>query len=381
MSPQSIFILAPLTSALPYQHQTKNLSSLEDSMFSLNEARIEVDEKMEHFANLNNINFRMSNISILNWIFAHKDYNVAFVAYKHDLDESFDRYFFCINEDEIFERPILNISKLNELLKNIRRSDKKHSFCKNGQTKCCTTVITNKTKSKINDICDELILPFEKYHTKHFVFFYKGNIPGSRNHSWYIIAFDNELNTLQTEEITLYLCGHGLKTQKSLAYSNHNYCFVSFDIIDSSLATNDLLLLQEEYNFRFWYNKKLLKGEKWDDSTFSHIDYSLCAMFFISTNTLLSDRDNIYQEILRAMDMEKTCIIICIGFSKEKDFKNLLCQKIEKNTRYEEVLSYITNKNTILVLRSQREFAYKHHFSEESILVSRLRELGVLRNE
>ena len=66
---------------------------------------------------------------------------------------------------------------------------------------------------------------------------------------------------------------------------------------------------------------------------------------------------------------------------KEKDFKNLLCQKIEKNTRYEEVLSYITNKNTILVLRSQREFAYKHHFSEESILVSRLRELGVLRNE
>ena len=332
VSPQSIFILAPLTSALPYQHQIKNLSALEESMFAINEYRIEIDEKMEHFANLNNINLGMSNLSILNWLFAHKDYNVAFVAFKHDLDEAFDRYFFCMNEIEIFERPILNISRLNELLKNIRRSDKRHSFCRNGQTKCCTTIITNKSKSKVNDICAELILPFEKYHNKHFVFFYKGNISGSRNHSWYIIAFNNELNTLQTDEIALYLCGHGLKPKKRLAFSNHNYCFVSFDIIDSSLATNDLLLLQEDYNFRFWYNEKLLKGEQWDDSTFSYIDSSLCAMFFISNNTILSDKGGIYQEMLHAMDMKKLHIVICIGFSREKEFKSLLCQKIEKNT-------------------------------------------------
>lgn len=336
---------------------------------------------MEHFANLNNINLGMNNLSILNWLFAHKDYNVAFVAFKHDLDEAFDRYFFCMNENEILERPILNISRLNELLKNIHRSDKKHSFCRNGQTKCCTTVITNKSKLKINDICAELILPFEKYHNKHFVFFYKGNISGSRNHSWYIIAFNNELNTLQTDEIALYLCGHGLKPKKRLALSNYNYCFVSFDIMDSSLATNDLLLLQEDYNFRFWYNEKLSKGKQCDDSTFSHIDSSLCVMFFISIKTMLNDKGSIYQEMLHAMDMKKVCIVICIGFSREKEFKNLLCQKIEKNTRYEEVLSYVFNKNTILVLRSQKELAYKHHISEESILLSRLRELGVLRDE
>ena len=124
VSPQSIFILAPLTTALPYQHQTKNLSALEENLFSLNEFVIEEDEKIEHFASLNNSNFRTSNLSVLNWLFSRKDFNVTFVAYKHDLDELFDRYFFCTNEDEIFERPILNISRLNELLKNIRRSDK-----------------------------------------------------------------------------------------------------------------------------------------------------------------------------------------------------------------------------------------------------------------
>ena len=41
----------------------------------------------------------------------------------------------------------------------------------------------------------------------------------------------------------------------------------------------------------------------------------------------------------------------------------------------------MTNKNTILVLRSQKEYAYKHHIAENSMLVSRLRGLGVLRDE
>ena len=50
-------------------------------------------------------------------------------------------------------------------------------------------------------------------------------------------------------------------------------------------------------------------------------------------------------------------------------------------TRYEEVLSYMFNNNTILVLRDQKEFAYRHHISEESILILKLRELGVLRDE
>lgn len=381
VSPQSIFILAPLTSALPYQHQTKNLSTLEESMFSTNELRIEIDEKMEHFANLNNIIFGMNNSSILNWLFQHKDYDIAFVAFKHDLDEAFDRYFFCSNECEIFERPILNISRLNDLLRSIRRSDKKHPFCKNGQTKCCTTVITNKAKAKIYDICAELILPFEKYHNKHFIFFYKGSIAGNRNHSWYIVAFNNELNALQTEEITLYLCGHGLKPTKRLALSNQNYCFVSFDIVDFSLATNDLMILQEGYNFRFWYNKEVIEGNSLDDSAFSHIDNSLCVMFFISVNTTLSEKSRLYQEILRAMDKKKICFIICIGFSKEKEFSNLLCQKIGRNVRCEEVLSYMTNINTTLVLRSQKEFSFKQHITEESKFISDLRSLGVLRDE
>lgn len=379
VSPQSIFILAPVTSALPYQHQTKNLSKLEKSIFSVEKLRIKADKKMEYFANINNINFGMRNTSILNWLFQRKDYNVAFIAFKYDLDVSFDKYYFCLNETEIFERPIVNVEKLNQLIMNVDRSDKKHSVCKNGQTKCCTTFVKN--KQQINEICAELLLPFEKYYNKYFLFFYKGNIARSMNHTWYIIALNCELNELQIEEITLYLCGYELEPKLKLALAYQNYCFVSFDILDSSLAINDLLQLQEDYNFRFWYNKELLEGEKSNDDVLLRIDNANCVMFFISHNSIINEGSEIYQEIVYAMDKKKKCIVVSVNCSKKIEFENLLREKVEKNTRYENVLLYLTSDDTILVFRNQRELNYRKHIYDEKKLLSGLRKLGVLRDE
>lgn len=381
VSPQSIFILAPLTSALPYQHQIKNLSVLEENIFSPIKSRVEVDEKMEHFAILNNINFGMGNAATLEWLFQHKDYGVEFAAFKYDSDKAFDRYYLCLSESEIFERPIPNISRLNDLIISIRRSDKNHPFCRNRQSKCCTTVITNKSKQKIIDICVELMLPFEKYHNKHFVFFYKGNTAGNKNHTWYVIAFNHELNSLQTEEITLLLCGHGLKAKNKLAFSNHKYCFVSFDISDASLATNDLFHLQEDFDFRFWYNKELLRGKPWDDSIFSHIDNAQCVMFFISDETVFNEENGIYQEILHAFELGKKGIVVLIGFAKENEFKNSLSRMIGRGARYGDIFSYLTGSSIVSVLRSKKDFGYKQHIFEKSELVSRLKDLRVLRDE
>lgn len=381
VSPQSIFMLAPLTSAMPYQHQTKNLNALERSLFLSEMIRIDADEKMEHFADLNNINLGAVDRSILNWLFQRKEYGASFVAFKHDSDISFDRYCFCLNDSEIFERPILNIDKLNTLVSNVHRSYKAHSFCENGQTRCCTTIVTNEHRQQILNICSELMLPFEKYHNKHFVFFFKGKTAGNiNNHSWYIIALNNELSVVQAEELTLQLCGHGLSPKKKLALSNKNHCFIGFDIADVAVVKNDLLKMQEEYDFRFWYNKDVLEGKQWEDSTFLHLDTACCVMFCISADTLLGEESGTYKEILRSIDMGKICFVLPVGFNRKHDFENTLRRSIGKNCRSEEVLSYLTSDSTVFALRSQRGFDFKEHISEDSILVSRLRELGVLRD-
>jgi len=382
ISPQSIFLLAPLTSAIPYQHQTKSLNALEESIFSSEMKKINIEEKMECFTDLNDIGIGAVDGDVLKWLFGRKEFDISFIACKYDSDITFDRYCFSTNGSEIFERPILNIDRLNFLItKKILRTNKAHEICKNGQAHCCTTIVSDDKKKYILEICAELMLPYEKNHDKHFVFFYKGKTGGKRsNHSWYIIALNNEPNVLQAEEITLKLCGHNLQPKRKLAQSTQNHCFVGFDISDGAVATNDLFSLQEGHDFRCWYNREMLWSGIWTESALKHLDSARCIMCFISTDTMLSEQSGVYKEILYSFDKKLPCIIVAVGFINKQDFETALLRKIMGNNRYKDVQSYLLSEDTLAVFRQQKGFNIQEHLSEDGVLLSKLKEFGVMRD-
>lgn len=381
ISPQSIFLLAPLTTAIPYQHQMENLSRLEDSLYSIEKMQIDPNEKMYNFEDLNEIGPDTTDVTNIKWLFSHREYDVAFVAYKWNSEISFDRYRFCISDANVYERPIINVSKVNGLIGNVRRANKIHSYCRNGQQSCCTTVITGTNEKTIKSLCAELMIPLEKYRDKHFVYFFRGKTAKNNNQSWYVIAMNSELCPLQVEEITFKLCGHNFPPRIRLALSHNDFCYISYGIADVAVVKNDLIKLQEEHRVRFWINNGLMENEHWNDSVFNCMDMAKCIVFFISVDRLKREATETCRELLYAYDHKLRCIVVLIGFSQKKDFINAVKDSISGKEKSDDVLALLFDTATTYVFRNQRGFDFEEHLSENGILLSELKKFGVVRNE
>lgn len=380
ISPQSIFLLAPLTTAIPYQHQTENLRNLEDSLYLEDKVQLDPSEKMYSFEGLLQIQPDKTDEANISWLFQHKEYDVAFIAYKWNSELTFDRYHFYLSCDKKYERPILNASRVNGLVRNVRRANKIHNYCKNRQQSCCTTVIKSDNEKIIKKLCAELLIPFEEYRDKNFIYFFRGKTANS-NQSWYIISLNNVLCPLQVEEITIKLCGHNSAPRRKLALSSIKYCYISFGIPDAAIVKNDLIKLQEAYRVRFWFDLDFLKNGTWNASILQYMHKANCIVFFLSIERFKRETNEICREILYAYDNNLKSIIVPIGFSSKNEFLSAAKDNVAGKERSDDVLMLLSKHTTTYAFRSQITFNFEEHLAENSVLLSELRKSGVVRNE
>jgi hypothetical protein len=378
ISPQSIFLLAPITTSIPYQHQKQNLTTFEKFLFDDSETLYPEVDKMGAFTKLNSMRVYSVDVMNIKWLFEHREYNVGFVAYG----SYNDRYKLCLRNKknyDIYERPILNTKSINSLLTGIKHSRKLHKICKNGQQSCCTTLVTSPgNKKTVIDICNELMISYEHYKDKHFIFFSKGQI--TPNSSWYLIALDFEPCPLQLEEIAFMLCGNQIEPSKKLAVSNNDSCYVSFGITDAAIVKNDLIELQDRHKVRFWYDKNILEDGDWSDCLLDKMKTAKCVLMFASIHRIQKEQDVFYRELLFAAENKLKILIVQIGFEDSMAFISTVRNQLSKMERIKDIIGYLSSSDVVIITRRNSSFNNTDHLADGRELIGKLIEYGVTRN-
>lgn len=342
VSPQSIFILAPLTTAVPYQHQTRSLLTLEENLFLESGESPQLVEKLEDklgkFLKLQGIpGPSQKAVEFSKWLFDRKKYQALFVISKNTSDQNCDRYYYRDYTGVSAERPIYNVQTINRAFSLIsaKRTRRRHKPCANRQPKCCIAVIEKECPDIIPEkytelveiiksICNELLLPINVYENAHFIVDY--NLLHGDNSEWVIVGFKEELSKVLASEVVYQLCGKGVSAPKEydLGISHKDYCYVYFEDLDARIATADLLALQSK-GICFWFHQKPNDDEEKMLADAKH------ALFFMSPRTLENDEGHRILELIeyaRNKPMDSTNInIIATGFNSMEALKRTLTAK------------------------------------------------------
>ena len=394
-SPQSIFLLAPLTSAEPYQHQTKSLLSLERRLFNDTECSQTFDEefndKLGKFQRLQEFTELSKKVTKLSkWLFSHNEYSPLFLVSKSTSNVKCDRYYYADYRDVVIERPIHNVDSINKLLEAIKgkRTNKRHIPCGNHQTKCCITIpdidsskqntfMENGVISITKKICEELLLPTNIYEEAHFVIYYKGT--ADKNSEWCIIGLKKPLSKVLGSEMIEYLCEEGSENmgnlcekekgnvpQCKLAISYHNFCYVEYSSIDAGIATTDMLFLQN-HGFHLFFDKERINEEKLTKA--KHI------LLFISDKTMIDKGKDRYIEFVHKIfddtELRDRLSVIAYGFSKQNDMK----KKLKEQGMEDSVINYLVMQTK---LRNSSAFDYTNHMHD---IMVQLKNDGVGQND
>lgn len=375
VSPQSIFLLAPLTSAVPYQHQTESLLSLENELFLISDNMPQKDDKLDQFQKLHEALKSLPKAeSLKNWLFSHSEYFPIFIIMKNTPDIKCERFYYADNNGVVLERPIHNVERLNELFKKLgnKRPRKRHVPCANGQSKCCISVV-DKSASKdiivthVKDICKELLIPIAAYEGRHFVIDYRYSLQPSTE--WTILGFEQSLSKVHESEIIQYLCSNQKAPEYKLGVTLQDYCFIAFNKYDARIATSDILYLQEQ-GIHFWYNQT---GED-ISSLESRMLNSKFALFFLSPNTFQGTESEtmsrLIKKIQRSTALKEKSIFITTNFTSDEELKVLL----DKNWG-DELVDYVMMRK---VNRKSSDCDESDHLSN---IVKSLLNNGVKQND
>lgn len=373
LSPQSIFILAPITSAIPYQHQTKTFLTLEDRLFETQSKKFDSASKMEPFTDL--VSAKHPNLEHINWLLAYKEYSISFSASRIYPSREENRYCYC-DGAEIFDRPIFNVATVKKMIQNVIRHKKRHKYCQNRQTNCCITIFQNANNEQINNICRELMIPAEKYQNKTFVFYYKNEGPQKNPEIyWHIIGIDQKICRVQEQEIVSHLCGHSINPECKLAVSRKNYCYVCYNVTNSMVAKSDMYWLQE-HGIRFWYDREM-KGSEEDIPHPAYLDEAKALLIFISKEAFGTNavQSRLYKEIRYAVEQNlENRIIIAIDFKDADDLTSYFKQKFRGKINGE-MFSYLIGPPIIYgAMKSENEAVM---CLEKSNILTQLKEYGV----
>lgn len=373
LSPQSIFILAPITSAIPYQHQTKTFLTLEDHLFETQQKKFNSASKMGPFTDL--VSAKHPNLDHTNWLLAHKEYSFSFSASRIYPSREENRYYYC-DDAEIFDRPIYNVAIVNKMIENVTRHKKRHKYCQNGQTSCCITIFNDSNSEQIKSICRELMIPAKKYQDKTFVFYYKQEGPQKNPEIyWHIIGIDQVICRVQEQEIISLLCGHDLNPEYKLAVSRKNYCYVCYDVANSMVAKSDMYWLQE-HGIRFWYDREM-KGSKGDIPNPGYLDEAKALLIIISRDNFgaNADQSRLYKEILYAVEHNlENRIIIAIDFKDSDDLTKYFRQKFREKIN-SVIFSYLIGPPIIYGTMKDEDEAIM--CLEKSNILTQLKKYGV----
>lgn len=337
VSPQSIFLLAPLTSAVPYQHQTQSLLKLESELFLKSDNMPPNIDKLGNFQRLHEaLMLSRKATDLKKWLFSHSEYAPIFMITKKTPDQNCDRYYYADKNGVVLERPIHNIARINYLFGVIgnQRPTKRHSTCANGQSKCCICIVEGEYKEKIEpsikEICAELLVPTEAYEGKHFVVDYRVY----KTHptiEWSILGFEKSLSKIHGSEVVQYLCGTQENGEYKIAISKQDYCFVAFRNEDSRIATSDMFYMQEK-GISLWYSQSHeddYNFEKW-------LKDAKAALFFLSYKTDFSASDNNnfvrqIEKISKTDHLREKTIFIVNGFETDGKLSESLGKYLDDN--------------------------------------------------
>jgi hypothetical protein len=345
MSPQSIFILAPVSSAIPYQSQSGDLTELEERLWSDERKDLIQDPKTSRFGRLS---IPDRNLEIHKSIFKDVGYdNISFIATKHQNVKKYPLYFLIKSKItsgtrgfDISERPIINFKELNTLLDNLLTTiqkkykpvkEHKYDCLHNGKSPICAKYFRpedTEVISMLKKMCKELMIADNLCKDKHFIFRYiKDGQTDDSITNWCIIALKKQPTDYQMKKIRNKLCG---QKSKEIQVADHDYCFISHSSSDNDLVVNDLLELQDNYKVRFWYDQTIPAGSKWnEDNVFPKMDAAKCLVFYVSKEAL--EHEGFFQEAKYAIELlknkpaiKKIIIPIFKDTSALKDAINLL---------------------------------------------------------
>ena len=352
-SPQSIFILAPVSSAIPYQYQSGAIIGLEEELWSdMKGDCIEVN-KLEK---VNKLIPPKSDLSMYKSLFSYRAFEISFIATKRGSMETNNSYFLLKkkegNEDiSIYERPIIDEDEINKLLRELKEfpSVEGHPMADctyaNITADICLTkyfgVNDNDNDNRkgifmLRELCRKLMLADIWHKNMHFIFRYLYDENAVDLKNWCIVALRKELSYFHIKEIRNILCSK--PETKLRVIDDGDYCFVSHSSTDLGLVENDLWILEKDHKIRFWYDQLIPAGKDWNhDIVFPKMERAKCFVFYVSEEALKGK--GFFQEVKYFYDLSKKQNItkkIIIPIFKDKSKLTEAINSI-RNTKYDNI--------------------------------------------
>lgn len=382
VSPSSIFILAPLSAAAPYQYQTGNVKELVTSIFATNDTDNNEQKKYAQTAFLSRIkNTGSYNNEIISKL---EGFGETFKKISYGSFEDTKHYYY---KDKGWENPIkrqlFNAYETTYLLEAFLREDKniinstrqlRHYEVKgcDSEGHCCTALYKyGKDKDnldiKVNDILNNLFISREDIQKGDYILLKR------TQRDWYFGII--ERGTKEENEIwnrvAPMLCGANPKQGKSILYdalspSNaqnpQDFIVLCYPSIAEEYIRTDAKLMSEELKYRVWYDEALEGITGWHEQVFrNRILHRNChrAIIYVHEDMYSKNKDKIsndeidglYHEIKAIYEHNKSdsnrkieYLVVLIGEHSndiERFKNNLFWNMYQENKKKYEILNEV----------------------------------------
>lgn len=207
ITPQSIFILAPLTTAIPYQYQTNKYTRLFTSLYTTNNST----ERL--------------NLAIYEKIITHlrtpprldlpliEDENLKshIILMLYKFSTSSEIYYYSVdNEYGNFRRIIINKKKVDEQFNRIFENpdEFRHEDCPRlGQVGVCCSKKLSIKDNHVIDLFSELLISVGKYSDQSTVAIHYFANPKEDKDEWCILLLENGTDDQVCDEVLGQICG------------------------------------------------------------------------------------------------------------------------------------------------------------------------------
>jgi len=342
ISPRSIFILAPLTSAIPYQYQTGNFNDLEETIFESSDSKEHTSDLVETKISFRNVlkNFRRVNKDLVTqktaiWEkFSQK--SPKLLCFK-DEDDDNNYYYRNTFIDDFFERPIIRITEITSVLDKIYDKPKtktRHHGCPNTETQPgCRAIVKKGNDSNVLLLLDLLFVSENNITSNDTVLI--NYIRNANKTKWTIIIFNGVVaENVILDEVAPAICCVKPDSSRivkiNLNETDKPFFVVCYSTTNKACIEHDL----EEFtkmNKRFWFDENLTGEISWVKQVFDMIIKPACkkVIFYISqeniTNSSNDSDDGFYKEVKKIYNHNKKLkdtdpefihyLVIAIGIS------------------------------------------------------------------
>ena len=405
ISPQSIFLLAPLTSSLPYQYQTGKFNTLVES---LNDSNIRIDRialpTLGEFAHP----LYEQNLGIKPDLHTHlmKIKNsggvgeVKYIIHGYLMDNTVkdDTYVFVSSKNNYKQitRPYQNIGQINTSLNSIKRrmeehpTNLEHPKCPNQKDAfgfCCTRHEFFRT---MNWDKGEIALLLRQFLVTEKDMSDYDNILINITKTRFIIVISSR--DIDQNPLKLTICeypenpGDQIKIYLPQTENDReNFVVICYPSNFVSIVESDLRILNKRSNVKFWYDKAIAAGDRWNyDHVFKFLGKPTCkgAIVYFGADTLLYS-NGIYEEV-SFIDRENISLLpIAVGFRDhsqrpeqklQEAIANIIIlndkvkSKITKKDRFN-LFNRVFNDEINYVWRSLNPIDESHFFNEQNLIL------------